>query len=171
MKRKTLNLLGVVSVLALMAPATSSPVFAQSETAEMRGGQPSQIEGTWIVTIDRVEEGVTFTALQSFAGGGVALATGSIDRTPPPPISPIYGSWKSTGPNRADVTIYFFVFDPLGNAVVMIKNNETFHLRGPNDLKGSGIAFVCDLQGENCARSGSPIRITGKRVVPEGVRD
>ncbi|HSU31727.1 MAG TPA: hypothetical protein VLJ11_10875 [Bryobacteraceae bacterium] len=148
-----------------------SPALAQSEVAESKGGQASRIEGTWIVTVDRINEGVTFTALQSFAGGGVALATGSIDRTPPPPISPLYGSWKRTGPNRVDVTINFFAFDPLGNAVAMIKNNETFHLDGPNELKGSGAAFACDPHGENCVSAGSPIRITGKRLIPEGVTE
>jgi hypothetical protein len=170
MKHKGLHLLGAISVLALMLPATSASASAQSELAEANGGSES-IEGTWICSIDRITQGITFTALMSFTAGGVALATGSIDRQPPPPISPIYGSWKRTGPNRVDVTIYFFIFDALGTAVGTIKNDESFHLDGQNHLSGSGAAYICDVQGENCKNLGSPIKITAKRVVPEGVEE
>lgn len=171
LKRKTLNLLGAVSVLALMLPATNSPALAQSGSAEPNGGMEAPIDGTWIVTVDRINTGVKFTAMQSFTAGGVALATGAIDRQPPPPISPIYGSWKRKARNNFDVTIYFFVFDLTGNAVAMIKNNENFRLSDANHLVGSGIGFACDLQGENCVNLGSTIQITGKRVVPESIAE
>jgi hypothetical protein len=152
-----------------MLSATNSPVLAQSESAESHHGQESSIEGSWICSINRTTQGVVFTALMSFTEGGVALATGSIDRLPPPPISPIYGSWKRVGHNRVHVTIYFFIFDPLGNAVGTIKNNESLRLEGQDHISGSGVAFICDVQGENCKNLGSPISITGKRVIPEGV--
>jgi hypothetical protein len=69
------------------------------------------------------------------------------------------------------VTIWFFVFDLSGNAVAMVKNNEAFQVVDCNHLSGSGEAFVCDLDGENCVKIASPIRVTGKRVVPEGVAE
>jgi hypothetical protein len=167
MKPKLLNFAAAALAIAFMT-VTSSPVFAQFASYESGAdNKESSIEGTWLVTVDRINQGVKFTAFQSFTAGGVALATGSIDRTPPPAISPIYGSWAQTGRNRIDVTIFFFVFDLNGKALFLIKNNETFHLRDANHLIGSGDAFMCDLQGENCVSLGSPIQITGKRIVPE----
>src|SRR5260370_37023952 len=67
--------------------------------------EESPIEGTWILTINRVNEGISFSALQSFTAGGVTLATGTIDRTPPPPISPLYGSWRRMWHNIYSVAI------------------------------------------------------------------
>ena len=107
----------------------------------------------------------------SLTAGGVVLATGSLDKVNP--ISPVYGSWKQTGHNRIAVTIYFFLFDPIGNPVGMLKTNETLRLNGQNELAGSGSSLVCDVQGENCSGSGSEalIEITGKRIIPEGIKD
>jgi hypothetical protein len=168
MKRKVVSLLGAFAILALAVPAV---VSAQTELAERDEGSSSPIEGSWIFEIDRINQGITFTALMSFTAGGVALATGSIDRLPPPPISPIYGSWKRTGPNRFDVTIYFFVFDPLGNAAAMIKTNENLHLNNRGELVGPGFGFSCDLKGENCVSVPAvSIQIKGKRIVPESIR-
>jgi hypothetical protein len=172
MKRKPLSLLGAVSVVALMLPVTHSPAAAQTELPESHTGLASPIEGSWILTIDRINQGTTFTALMSFTAGGVAMATGSIDRLPPPPISPLYGSWKRTGRDRFDSTIYFFAFDPLGNAVAMIKTNIVFHLKSRNELVGSGVGFSCDLEGENCVSVPAvSIQLAGKRIVPEGVTE
>jgi len=170
MKRKTLNLAGAAFMIAGMLSVTNSPVFAQIEShGSSAANEETSIEGTWLVTVDRVNQGIKFTAFQSFTAGGVALATGSIDRTPPPAISPIYGGWTQMARNRFDVTIYFFVFDVNGKPLFLIKNNETFRLRDANHLIGSGVAFMCDLEGEHCVGIGSPIQVTGKRVVPEGV--
>src|SRR5260370_34470522 len=73
--------------------------IAQSGPGDSQGGQAASIEGTWILSIHRVAQGITFSALQSFTAGGVTVATGTIDRTPPPPISPLYGSWRRAGDN------------------------------------------------------------------------
>ena len=67
------------------------------------------------------------------------------------------------------MTIRFFVFDLSGNAVAMIKNNQTFHVVNPDHLSGSGEAFVCDTNGQNWANLQTPITSTGSRVVAEGM--
>jgi len=84
------------------------------------------------------------------------------------PISLVYGSWKRTGSNRVAVTIYFFLFDPIGNPVGMLKTNEAFLLNGRNQLLGAGSSFVCDVEGQNCSNHGTEalIAITGKRIQP-----
>lgn len=177
MKRKALSFAGTAFILVGMLSVTTSPALAQTELRDSSGNneessgdnRKARIKGTWLVTVDRINDGVKFTALQSFAAGGVALATGSIDRTPLPAISPIYGSWTRKARNSFDVTIYFFVFDLTGKALFLIKNNENFRLSDANNLVGSGVAFMCDLQGQNCVRVGSPIQITGKRIIPEGI--
>jgi hypothetical protein len=130
------------------------------------------IEGTWIFTIDRIHQGFSFTALQSFTAGGVTLATGSIDRTPPPPISPLYGSWEQAGSKSVAATIYFFAFDLAGKAVAMIKTNLLLHLESRNALVGSGEGFQCDLDGDSCVRVPLvDIQIKGKRIIPEKIEE
>ncbi len=149
------------AALALGAGSTCS-----AATAENAGsGLSAPIEGTWILNIDRVNQGFSFTALQSFTAGGVTVATGTGDRTPPPPISPLYGSWKRRGDNSYIVTICFFIFDAAGNAVAMLKTPETLQV-DDNNLTGTGTGFVCEVTGDNCVDINSPITITGKRLVP-----
>jgi hypothetical protein len=99
------------AILALGVGGASSTASAQDEaTAEHeRSGLSAPIEGTSILTIHRVNQGIDFSAFQSFTAGGVTVATGTTDRTPPPPISPLYGSWRRTcdihGDNCAEATL------------------------------------------------------------------
>lgn len=141
-------------------------VTVAQSSDDSQGGQAVPIEGTWIVSIHRVLTGITFSALQSFTAGGATVATGSMDRTPPPPISPLYGSWKRTGGNNYVLTICFFVFDSNGNALAMIKTPEFLQLVDDNNLVGSGIGLACDINGDHCVDIHSPITITGKRLIP-----
>jgi hypothetical protein len=155
-------------VLASAALALGACATCSAATADNAGsGLAAPIEGTWILNIDRVAQGFSFTALQSFAAGGVTVATGTGDRMPPPPISPLYGSWKRTGHNSFAVTICFFIFDPAGNAVAMLKTPETLQLVDNNNLAGEGTGLLCDVNGDNCVDINSPITITGKRLLPE----
>ena len=73
--------------------------------------------------------------------------------------------------NSYAATICFFAFDPAGNAVAMLKTNETFQLTDDNNLVGSGTGFVCDIDGDNCVNAGLPITLTGKRVIAQGASD
>jgi hypothetical protein len=146
-KGKRRGLVKVVLACASTLLALEPLAVAQSSPGDSQGGQAAAIEGTWILNIHRVVTGITFTALQSFTAGGVTLATGTIDRTPPPPISPLYGSWRRTDENSYVATINFFVFDSAGNAVAMIQNNETFQLTDDNNIVGAGAAFLCDING------------------------
>jgi hypothetical protein len=157
-------ILGAFSMLALAVPAMNMTAFAQSDSRDENG---SQIEGSWILRNERInQQGFTFTAIASFATGGVWSAAGSID----PQNSALFGSWKRVAPNRYDSTSYFFVFDPAGTAVAMVKVNQTFRLTEQNQLIGNGVGFACNLQGENCVSVPAvTIRITGRRVVPESL--
>ena len=119
MKRKAVSLLGAFTILALAVPAVNSTAAAQTESRDNNGVLSSPIEGSWIFTIERINQGFSFTAVASFTAGGVFLATGSIDRLNP--ISPLHGSWKRTDSHRFDSTTYFFAFDPAGNAVATEK--------------------------------------------------
>jgi hypothetical protein len=161
--KRNLGLLMLTSAtLALGACGTCSAATADSA----RSGLSGRIEGTWILNIDRVTQGFSFTALQSFTAGGVTVATGTVDRTPPPPISPLYGSWKRTGDNSYVATICFFIFDPTGKAVAMLKSPEAFRLVDDDNLTGTGTALACDINGDNCVDVNLPITITGKRLEP-----
>lgn len=158
-KRHAVRWLGVAPVILALVTGLGSMAHAQ--------GVAAPIEGTWILTINRLSQGFSFSALQSFTAGGVTLATGTADRTPPPPISPLYGSWRRAGQNDYSVAICFFVFDSEGNAVGMIKTPETLHMVDKDNLTGSGKALACDIHGDNCVDVNSPITITGKRLIAE----
>ena len=121
------------------------------------------IEGTWIMQVHRVTQDVTFTALQSFTAGGVTLATGTLDRTPPPAISPLYGTWQRAGQNTYATSLSFFIFDEAGSAIAMLQNYETFHLDASHGIVGTGEAYLCDTLGENCTQVES-LTFTGKRM-------
>jgi hypothetical protein len=148
--------------------AFGASAVAQSRPGNSQGGLAAPIAGTWILSIHRVTQGITFSALQSFSAGGVTVATGTIDRTPPPPISPLYGSWRHTSDKSYVATICFFLFDSAGNALAMIKTPEDFQMIDRNHLTGSGTALACDINGENCVNVNSPITITGKRLIAQG---
>jgi hypothetical protein len=62
-------------LFALSVGGTTSIARAQEQGSALA----APIEGTWIVQVHRVTQGVTFTALQSFTAGGVTLATGTLD--------------------------------------------------------------------------------------------
>lgn len=159
-------------VLASALVALSIGGVSPTARAEEGGsGLPAPLEGTWILNIYRVTQGISFTALQSFTAGGVTLATGTIDRTPPPPISPLYGSWRRVGHNSYVATIALFVFDPAGNAIAMIKNNETFQVVDNGKVTGSGTAVSCDINGDNCVDADLPITITGNRLIAKGASE
>jgi hypothetical protein len=160
-KRRAFSVLRALTILALAVPVLNSTAMAQ---ASLQEGITSPIEGSWILSID--EGAVSFTALGSFSAGGVFSGTGSLDRVNP--ISTLMGSWKRSGINQFDSTAYFFAFDPAGNAVAMLKTNQTFHLNSRNALVGAALVFSCDLQGENCVSvSPAPGKVTGKRIVVE----
>jgi hypothetical protein len=167
MKRGAIKLVLALALFAVGIGGMSSV----ARTEESDSGLSAPIEGTWILTINRVNEGISFSALQSFTAGGVTLATGTIDRTPPPPISPLYGSWRRMDHDSYAVAICFFVFDPAGNAVAMIKTPETFQVVDNDNLKGSGKGLLCDIHGDNCVDVNSPITITGKRLIAQSASD
>jgi hypothetical protein len=162
-QRKTRVLMLASAILIVVVACISTPAKAEDGS-----GLAAPIEGTWIFKVYRVTQGFSFSALQSFTAGGVTLASGTVDRTPAPAISPLYGSWSRHGDNSYAATICFFVFNDAGTALVMIKTNETFRLTDKNHVVGNGEAVVCDINGDNCVDAGSPITITGKRVIAQG---
>ena len=166
LRRRALSTIAAISFSSLMLYVTASPALAQTEVRGSSQVVDDPIEGSWICKIDRIGQVDSFTALTSFTAGGVVVATGSMDKLNP--ISPVYGSWKRTGSNRVAVTIYFFLFDPIGNPVGMLKTNEIFLLNGRKQLRGAGSSFVCDVEGHNCSNHGTEalIAITGKRIEP-----
>lgn len=148
--------------------------MAQNGSGDSQGGQAPSIEGTWIFNV-QVAPGVAFTALQSFTAGGVAVATGSGDRTlfsmlSPGSLSPLYGAWSGAD-STYTVTICAFTFDLTGKALQMFKTYETLRLMDNNNtLMGTGVGVLCDLNGmTGCASlGGPPIVITGKRLIAQG---
>jgi hypothetical protein len=66
MRRKALSLVGGLSFLALMLPATNSTAAAQTELPEAHAGLGAPIEGSWIFTINLTQQGITFTARGTF---------------------------------------------------------------------------------------------------------
>ena len=153
-----------VGALVLVAAALAIGSVSHPARAQSGSGLGAPIEGTWIMQVHRVTQNITFTAMQSFTAGGVTLAIGTIDRTPPPPISPLYGTWKRIGGNRYANSLSFFIFDGAGNAVAMLQNYSTFELNADDEIVGTGEAYLCEPNGDNCVNINSPITFTGKRM-------
>jgi hypothetical protein len=165
MTRQWHSLLTAASIGAFLL--MSSPVSAQSQSLEAHESSRSSLEGTWLFTLTRINQGFSFIAVQSFTAGGVTLATGSIQ----PPVAPLLGSWQQVMDHQFAATIYFYLFDPSGTATNLIKTNLLLRLEGRNTVLGSGEGFSCDLQGENCVRVPEvDIQIKGRRIIPEKVQ-
>ncbi|MBV8864731.1 MAG: hypothetical protein JO210_04950 [Acidobacteriaceae bacterium] len=155
---------------AIMLSVGSTRAGAQVATNEHHGEWFDSAEGTWNCKVDRITQGGSFNVFMSFAAGGVVVATGSLDKLNP--VSTVFGSWKQIGRKRIDATIYFYLFDPIGNPLGTLKTNETLRLNGQNEIAGTGLSFTCDVAGENCGDSPiGQINITGTRIVAEGVKD
>ena len=89
MKRKRNVFLAAIAVLALSLGGTIPTVMAQ--------GIAAPVEGSWIFFLTPPPEGGpagnnSFTALVSFAAGGVWLGTGTNDRIAP--VSELHGVWE-----------------------------------------------------------------------------
>lgn len=159
-----------VCLCTILLAAGSAPAGAQVDTNDFHKEWREPVEGTWKCQIDQINQGGSFNAFMSFAAGGVVVATGSLDKVNP--VSPVFGSWKQTGRNRVDATIYFYLFDPTGNPMGTLKTNETFRLDDQNKIAGRGMSFLCDVAGENCGdASMGEIKIAGTRIVAEGMKD
>jgi hypothetical protein len=122
----------------------------------------SPLVGTWIFSIGLLGAGVSFNSLISFTPGGVLLTSGSI----PGPSSPSYGSWRRTG--RDDFTGVFYAFyqDATGKPTGTGKVTLRFHMTSRDELAGTAVGLMCDLQGENCVQD-VEFQYTGKRILPE----
>ena len=147
----------------------SLAVCGMSSTAKAQEAAPAPVQGTWLNTITRINQGrAIFTAVASFVGGGVWQATGENDRQNGG-VSTLFGSWKRVGQNLYSSRAYFFAFDPSGNPVVLLRVDQIQRLKNKNQLEGVGQAYVCSLQGEghDCVRSPQEdITFTADRVVP-----
>jgi hypothetical protein len=150
-----------------------SPVEAQSESLERQGGSgegpgeqtnmgSKSIEGAWLVVVEIPVANLSFTAITTFAAGGVSSSTGAFDRLAQ--ISPLYGTWKRTDRNRFDRTVYFFQFDSVGNPLRMLKNREVYRLKAQNELECDGRQYACDLNGQNCVDQNTPFTCKGRHI-------
>jgi hypothetical protein len=123
------------------------------------------IQGSWIFVVTPPPgAGSPFSALASFAAGGVFLGTGENDRSVVH-VSEVHGSWERFTQNRYGSTQYLFAFDSTGNAVGMLRNDQVFQLTSKNDLVGYAVVNLCDTHGENCTALPGLGTLTGKRMI------
>jgi hypothetical protein len=169
--KKTLKLDRFASMLLPALVLISLTGNCGAAQADDRQSESAPIEGTWILQVtNKADPNTSFTALASFAEGGVFLATGSTNHANHPfPTSPLYGTWKKNGHNQYVSTTRFFGFDVItGEANAMIKLLQTFKLAGHDGIVGTDEFYVCDVQGANCQRvPPGDNAYTGTRVIPE----
>lgn len=67
------------------------------------------------------------------------------------------------GGNAYATSLSFFIFDEAGNAIAMLQHYEILHLNGKHEIVGTGEAYLCDTNGDNCAKVES-LTFTGKRL-------
>jgi hypothetical protein len=159
-----------ICLSAVLMSAQAAQSGAQMDSSECHDDDSRSVEGTWKLSVDRIGQGVTFNVFMSFTAGGVVVATGSLDKLEN--VSTVFGSWKPSSRNSADVTIYFFLFDPSGNPVGTLKTNETFRVSGKNKLTGTGLSYTCDVAGENCGKTAvGEVSLVGTKIRAEGVKN
>ena len=163
---RTLRCVAVASTLFALLAGASSTARAEEESS----GLSAPVEGSWIFTVSAINGSYSFTAVASFAAGGVFLATGSNDRVIP--ASVLFGSWKHKGRNRYNATANFFAFDPTGAAVAMNRVVQTFELRSHDEMVGVGEFSICEVSGDNCKRAPDiDFTVTAKRIIPEDLTE
>jgi hypothetical protein len=168
------RILFAITLAGALLCALPNVAMAQSGSGDSQGDQGAAIEGTWICSITPAGAPSGFTALESFTAGGVALATGSSDRTPSPispygVMSPLYGSWRQLDNNTYVSNLNFFVFPTSGNAINMFRNYITYRLTGSNTLSGVGRGVTCDVNGDpsSCVNPGN-FTINCTRLIAQG---
>jgi type IV secretory pathway VirB2 component (pilin) len=160
---------GVLALaMAILALAAGGTCLA-AQPADEGSALAAPVEGTWLNTITRINQGgTTFTAVVSFAAGGVWQATGSNDHQNGG-VSTLFGSWKRVRENLYSSRAYFFAFDPSGNPVVLLRVDQLQRLVNKNQLEGSGLSYACSLtgKGQDCVRAPeADVTFTADRVVP-----
>ena len=154
---------GGILVLAAAIVALSFGGVSRVAAAQDGSGVAAPIEGTWVCAVTDDAGAFNFTALASFAAGGVALATGSEDRIHP--ASTLFGSWKHQGDARYAVTKGFFVFDPAsGEPTAMLQNHEAYQMSDRDHFTGSGELLDCAIDGSNCTGPISNYKVNCKRL-------
>jgi hypothetical protein len=166
----TFKALTNLCICAIVLGAGGTAASAQTDTNEFHNQRVEPVGGSWIFSVRGLNGSFSFTALASFAAGGVFLATGSGDRIIP--VSPIYGTWRRAGRNRFNATADFFAFDSTGNPVAMNHIVQSFELNGYGELIGVGEFSECDVQGENCHRTPqTDFSVTAQRIVAADLTD
>jgi hypothetical protein len=166
----TFKALTTLCICAILLPGSGTAASAQTDTNEFHNQPVERLEGSWIFSVRGLNGSYSFTAVASFAAGGVFLATGSADRIMP--VSQLYGTWRRTGRNRVNATADFFAFDRAGNPVAMNHVVQSFELNGDGELIGVGEFSVCDMQGENCQRTPeTDFSVRARRIVAAELTD
>lgn len=160
---------GGILVLAAAIVALFFAGISRVAAAQDGSGMAAPIEGTWVCAVTDDAGQFSFTALASFAAGGVALATGSDDRIHP--ASTLFGSWKHLNDASYAVTRDFFVFDPAsGEATGMLQNNETYQMSDRDHFTGNGELLACQVNGSDCAGPISNYKVNCGRLIVRGDR-
>lgn len=130
-----------------------------------------QLEGTWIITVSipGVPE-ATHLVFGSFLRDGVMIA--SSDVLPPylgiARMDTGNGVWKRTGNKKFAATFAARAYNASGQAINMIKINNSFQLTSKNSIEGNGKLLICDLNLENCSPDSPGFStLTGERLQVE----
>lgn len=157
------------SISRILTAATPMLIVCIVLTLSAAAAAQDPIEGSWLLIVTPPPgAGSPFSAMSSFAAGGVFLGTGEGDRGVHP-VSEVQGSWERITGNRYGSIAYLYAFDSTGHAVGMLQNHQVFLLTGKNELIGYAIVSACDIHGENCTALPGLGTLTGKRMIIRGL--
>lgn len=122
--------IGSLLVFGLAAVVTVAAIAAPAATTASRTGAANQIEGSWIVTVTRVNPPAnvapTFKSLMTFDSGGGMTETSSTGTTL---RGPAHGAWERIGGRLYATTMVLFRFNPTTGAFLGTqKVNRTMRL-------------------------------------------
>jgi hypothetical protein len=124
-------------------------LLALAPTADATGSSAgTAIEGTWIVDVDTgfdLRPIGQFLALETYSRGGGFVTTNNISRAHGVDVG--QGAFRRVGPNRFQVSILFFTFNPDGTRSGSIEISHTVRLTSASTYVGQGDATIRDVNG------------------------
>jgi hypothetical protein len=152
-KRYLLATAGPVIFLIALAAYNTSTLAGQGG----RGAVAPELEGTWRVTVTPDGPNPAFSALHTFASGGVMLESNQSDQSSQVKQTPGHGVWERKGPHTFGFTFEKFAFDSSGVFIGKLRIRETLQLSSKNSYTGQATGDVFDPNGNLllsfCART------------------
>ena len=135
---KTLFNILAVAILSLSFASTG---FAAHDTQEDSRGRKFDLEGTWMLAVER-PDAPPFLSLHTYTAKGGMVGTNTSGTT-----GPTHGSWVRTGNRRFTVTFSAFRFDAACQYIGTNRVSLNIRFVGPHEFRSQHLVEIFDVDG------------------------